>query len=162
MSAPVTCAFFFSEYVRGATPIDFQRYLRLAGLRLDAQRIPAVRDNRPIPDLRLRAWIQPSDSTLRLLLSTPASVWGRSGLHSGDRLRSVNGAPMATPADFRSALERVSLGDTVRMEIARASGVKTVPVVVTGYDRVAARILPDSAATERQRRLRERWLSGAP
>jgi predicted metalloprotease with PDZ domain len=153
---------FFNEYVRGATPIDFQRYLRLAGLRLDVQRVPAVRDNRPIPDLRLRAWIQPSDSTLRLLLSTPASVWGRAGLHSGDRLRSVNGTAMTTPADFRSALERVTLGDTVRIEIARASGEKTVTVVVTGYDRVAARILPDSAASERQRRLRERWLSGAP
>jgi len=148
---------FFERYVRGATPIDFAKYLRLAGLRLDAQRIPAVRDDRPLPDLRVRAWIQPSDSTLRLLLSTPESVWGRAGLHSGDRLLSVNGAPMAMPADFRNVLDRAAIGDTLRLEIARSSGRKTVTVIVTGYDRAVVRILPDSNATARQKRLRERW-----
>ncbi|HKW10581.1 MAG TPA: PDZ domain-containing protein [Gemmatimonadaceae bacterium] len=152
---------FFNAHVRGSTPIDFARYLRLAGFRLEVQRIPAERDNRPVPDIRLRAWIQPSDSTLRLLLFTPVSVWGRAGLHSGDRLLAVNGAPMVTPVDFRSVLERVSVGDTVRIEVARSSGTKTATVVVTGYDRVAVRILPDSQVTERQRRLRERWMSGA-
>jgi len=149
---------FFNVHVRGAEPIDFARYLRLAGLRLDVQRIPAVRDNRPIPDLRIRAWIQPGDSTLRLLLSTPESIWGRAGLHSGDRLLSVNGAPMVTPGDFRNILERIAIGDTVRLDVARSSGRKTVSVIISGYDRAAVRILPDSNATERQQRLRERWI----
>jgi len=148
---------FFNVHVRGATPIDFAKYLRLAGLRLDVQRIPAVRDNRPLPDVRLRAWIQPSDSTLRLLLSTPESVWGRAGLHSGDRLLSVNGAPIVTPAEFRNVLEHVAIGDTVRLDVVRSSGKRTVSVVVTGYDRAMVRILPDSRATERQKRLRQRW-----
>ena len=152
---------FFNLHVRGATPIDFAKYLRLAGLRLDAQRIPAVRDNRPLPDLRLRAWIQPSDSTLRLLLATPKSVWGREGLHTGDRLLAVNGAPVVTPADFRNILERVAVGDTMRLDISRSSGKKTVTVVVTGYDRAAVGIFPDSQATERQQRLRERWMAAA-
>ena len=152
---------FFQAYVRGATPIDFARYLRLAGLRLESQRIPAVRDNRPLPDLRIRAWTQPSDSTLRLLLSTPTSVWGKAGLHTGDRLLAVNGTSMATPMDFRNFLERVAVGDTVRVDLARSSARKTVTVVVTGYDRADARILLDPQATERQRRLRERWMSGA-
>ena len=153
---------FFYAHVRGHTPIDFARYLHLAGFRVELQRIPAVRDNRPVPDTRLRAWIQPSDSTLRLLLSTPASVWGRAGLHTGDRLLAVNGAPMVTPAGFRNALERVSVGDTVRVDVAQSSGRKIATVVVTGYDRMAVRILPDSRATERQRQLRERWMSGVP
>jgi predicted metalloprotease with PDZ domain len=152
---------FFSAHVRGQTPIDFARYLRLTGFRLEVQQISAVRDNRPVPDIRLRAWLQPSDSTLRLLLFTPVSVWGRAGLHSGDRLLAVNGAPMVTPADFRNALERVSVGDTVRVDVGGSLGRKTATVVVTGYDRAAVRILPDSRATERQRRLRERWMSGA-
>ena len=153
---------FFETYVRGATPIDFARYLRHAGLRLESQRIPAVRDNRPLPDLRIRAWTQPSDSTLRLLLSTATSVWGRAGLHTGDRLLAVNGASMATPMDFRNFLERVGVGDTVRVDLARSSARKTVTVVVTGYDRADVRILLDPQATERQRRLRERWMSGGP
>src|SRR5204863_509368 len=139
---------------RGATPIDFASYLRLAGLRLESQRIPSVRDNRPLPDLRIRAWTQPSDSTLRLLLSTPTSVWGRAGLHTGDRLLALNGASMATPMDFRNFLVRVAVGDTVRVDLARSSARKTVTVVVTGYDRADARILLDPQTTERQRRLR--------
>jgi predicted metalloprotease with PDZ domain len=150
---------FFEAHVRGATAIDFARYLRLAGFRLELQRIPAVRDNRPVPDIRLRAWTQPSDSTLRLLLFTPASVWGRAGLHTGDRLLAVNGTSMATPTDFRNFVGRVGVGDTVRLDIARSSGKQTVTVVVTGYDRAVARILPDPEATERQRRLRERWMN---
>ena len=153
---------FFQAYVRGATPINFASYLRLAGLRLESQRIPAVRDNRPLPDLRIRAWTQPSDSTLRLLLSTPTSVWGRAGLHTGDRLLAVNGASMATPMDFRNFLQRVAIGDTVRVDLAHSSARKTVTVVVTGYDRADVRILLDPQATERQRRLRERWMSGRP
>ena len=154
---------FFERHVRGAAPIDFAKYLRLAGLRLEAQRLPAVRDNRALPDLRIRAWVQPSDSTLRLLLSSPESVWGRAGLHSGDRLLSLNGAPMATPIDFRTALERVAIGDTVRVDIARSSGRHTVSVVVTGYDRASVRIVQDPQATERQKRLRERWtVDGEP
>ena len=151
---------FFNAHVRGARPIDFARYLRLAGFRFESQRIPAVRDNRSVPDIRLRAWIQPSDSTLRLLLTTPASAWGRAGLHTGDRLLAVNGTSMATPADFRNFLGRVSVGDTVRMNVAGSLGTKTLTVVVSGYDRAAVHILPDSQATARQRRLRNAWMSG--
>ena len=153
---------FFAAHVRGSTPIDFAKYLRLAGLQLESQRIPAVRDNRPLPDIRIRAWMQPNDSTLRLLLTTPTSVWGRAGLHTGDRLLAVNRTSMSTPMDFRNFLQRVAVGDTVRVDIDRSSGRKTVTVVVTGYDRADVRILLDPKATERQRRLRDRWLSGGP
>ena len=69
---------------------------------------------------------------------------------------------MATPMDFRNFLQRVAIGDTVRVDLARSSARKTVTVVVTGYDRADVRILLDPQATERQRRLRERWMSGGP
>jgi len=61
---------------------------------------------------------------------------------------------MATPADFRNVLDRAAIGDTLRLEIARSSGRKTVTVIVTGYDRAVVRILPDSNATARQKRRR--------
>ena len=51
---------------------------------------------------------------------------------------------------------------TVRVDVAQSSGRKIATVVVTGYDRMAVRILPDSRATERQRQLRERWMNGVP
>ena len=65
---------------------------------------------------------------------------------------------MTTPADFRNTLERVTAGDTMRLEIARPSGRKSITVVLNGYDRIAVRILPDSQATEQQKRLRAHWL----
>src|SRR2546426_6790383 len=54
---------------------------------------PALdRDGRPAADLRVSAWQPPGENALSLLISNPASVWGRAGLHSGDRLVAVNGA----------------------------------------------------------------------
>jgi predicted metalloprotease with PDZ domain len=151
---------FFGTYVRGSTPIDFARYLRLAGLRLDTRQIPSVRDSQPLPDMRIRAWMQPSDSTLRLLVFSPTTVWGRAGLHTGDRLLAANGTPMTTAAEFRTFIGRLRIGDSARIDVQRSSGRKSVAVVVTGFDRATAHIVPDANASEKQRRIREAWLRG--
>jgi predicted metalloprotease with PDZ domain len=153
---------FFDAHVRSGTPIDFDRYFRLIGLRTRGSRIPATgNDGTPLPDQRLRAWLPPGESRPSLLIGNPATVWGRAGLHTGDRLVAVNGAPVTTVADFRSALGRLRIGDTVRVEVARPAGASIVSVIVTGYDRPMVRIeeLPD--ATERQRRLRAQWLASS-
>jgi predicted metalloprotease with PDZ domain len=150
---------FFDAHVRSGTPIDFDRYFRLIGLRTRVSWIPAAgNDGKPLPDQRLRAWLPPGESRPSLLIGNPATVWGRAGLHTGDRLVAVNGAPVATVADFRAALGRLRIGDTMRVEVVRPAGTRTIAVVVTGYDRPVVRIeeLPD--ATERQRRLRAQWL----
>ena len=129
---------FFQRYVREAHAIDFDRYFQLAGLRARVSWSPALGpDGRPLPDLRLFAWAPPGEASLGLLLSDPASAWGRAGLHSGDRLASLNGTAIPSVPDFRQALGRFHLGDTVRIEE-----------------------IPE--ATERQRALRARWLAGLP
>ena len=153
---------FFEQYVRGTSRIDFAKYLPLAGLRIETQRVPAAYSGQPVADLRLWSWVQPSDSLLYVLIESPETLWGRAGLHSGDRLVSVNGTAVATQQDFRTFMRRLRLGDTVHFEIARPSVRKSVTVVVTGYDQVVARVTPDPNATERQRRIREAWLRGDP
>ena len=51
---------FFEAYVRGAQPIDFDRYLRAIGLRTQVSWSPLLGDDgRPAPDLRLHPFLCP-------------------------------------------------------------------------------------------------------
>ena len=101
------------------------------------------------------------EGALRLLLSDPASAWGRAGLHTGDHVAVVNGAPLTTMADFRALLGRLRVGDTVWIEVTRPTGPCRASVVVAGYDRPSVRIEEIPEATDRQRALRARWLAAA-
>ena len=152
---------FFENHVRGEQAIEFDRYLGLIGLRSRVTWSPALdREGRPAPDLRMRAFVGEGERVPRLLIFDPESVWGRAGLHSGDQLVSVNGAPMATPEEFRAVLGRARIGDTMRVEVMRPSGPWRTTVVMTGYDRPVVRIEEVPGATERQRALRAAWRAG--
>jgi predicted metalloprotease with PDZ domain len=154
---------FFEAHVRGVTAIDFGRYLRLAGLTATMSRIPALaRDGAPAVDMRVRAWVPPNETAVRLLMFDPSSAWGKAGLHTGDRVRRVNGAPMATWNDFRGMLSRLRVGDTVQVEVERPSGPWRTSVVIAPFDRPVVRVDMLPNATERQRAVRARWLSAAP
>ena len=154
---------FFDSYVRNARRVDFDRYLGLIGLRARVTWEPAVgADGQPSPDRRLVAWTPPGERALSLLLTDPSSAWGHAGLHTGDRVVAVNGTPIATWPDLRGVIARARVGDTVDVEVTRPTGPWRTKVVVTGYNRPVVRIEEAlAAATERQRLLRQGWLSGA-
>jgi predicted metalloprotease with PDZ domain len=154
---------FFDSYVRGAGQVDFDRYLRLVGLRARVTWQAAVSPNgQPAPDLRVFAWTPPGQTGLKLLLTDPSSVWGRAGLHTNDRVVTMNGTPVATWLEFRGQLARARVGDTVRVEVMRPTGPWRTSVVVTGYSRPVVRIEEIPGATERQRTLRAQWLAATP
>jgi len=98
----------------------------------------------------------------RLIITNPSSAWGRAGLHTHDRLLRVNGVRVATPNDFRAALSRLRSGDTVRVDVGRATGPFTATVVMAPFDRPSVRIEELPNATARQRELRTRWRAGTP
>jgi len=151
---------FFTAHVRGAIPIDFDRYLGLAGLTTRVTMDRALgRDSQPATDLRIRAWLPPGERDLSLLIINPDAIWGRAGLHTGDRLHSVNGAAVTQVNDFRNLLGRLAIGDTVRLEVSRPAGGFATTITIQGYQRpvVSIDILP--AATDRQRMIREAWLT---
>lgn len=151
----------FDAYIRnGGKRIDFDRYLGLIGLRTQVQWKPAMDQDKPRLDLRIFAWKPPGEPELRLTIVDPESVWGRAGLHSGDRLLSVNGAAPRTWGDFRNILRGLVLGDTVRMEVGRGADRQVTTVVATGYIQPVVRIVPLPGATPAQRALRDRWLAG--
>jgi len=154
---------FFEAHVRGARPIDFDRYLRAVGLRAQVSWSPALGgDGGPAPDLRIYAINSPGDSAPRLRLTNPDSAWGRAGLHTGDRLISLDGRAVASASDFRPWLGQLRVGQTARLEVMRDGVVSTATVLITGYDRPTVRLREIEDATAEQLRLRARWAEGGP
>ena len=147
---------FFDAHVRHAAVIDFDRYLGLIGLQTRVSWGPAVSNGVPDRDLRMYGFEPASpDSGLRLVVTNPASIWGRAGLHSRDRLVSIDGTPVATWSDFRARMQRLRLGDTVRVQVRRPSGPFAATVIVAGFERPTVRIEQLPNATLAQRRLAE-------
>ena len=153
---------FFDAHVRGAAPIDFDKYLRLAGLNVRITWVRAERENEPVPDLRLFSWMPASDTVPHLIISTPSSAWGRAGLHTQDRLIRLNGARMRTQNELRSALARLRVGDTVRVEVARPTGPFAATIIMRPFDQPSVRIEEVANATPKQQMIRTKWLAGAP
>ncbi len=144
----------FDAHVRSAHVLDFDRYLGLIGLKTQVRWGPAVFNGVPERDLRMYGF-EPAapDGGLRLIVTNPASIWGRAGLHSRDQLVSIDGTPVATWSDFRPRMQRLRLGDTVRVQVRRPSGPFEATVVVAGFERPTVRIEQLPNATLAQRRL---------
>jgi predicted metalloprotease with PDZ domain len=155
---------FFDAHVRGTRRLDLDAALHLIGLRMRVTDEPARdRDGRPMPDLRLYAWMPPGADHPRLVLTDPASIWVRAGLHSGDRITRVNASEIDSVPDVRRLLVGLRIGDSVTMEVTRRSGrAFRTTVRVAGFERPVVRIEEIHGATARQRALRARWLAGAP
>jgi S1-C subfamily serine protease len=92
------------------------------------------------------------------LISNPASVWGAAGLHTGDRIARVNGAPVTTMDAFRSIFGSLRIGDTVTVEVVRPGGPLHATIVVPVQQRPTVHLEPVAQATERQLALRKAWL----
>lgn len=154
---------FFDAHVRGSTPIDFDRYLRMIGMRTRVRWAPAVDDSgKAVPDYRISVWMPRGEQRLRLLVRDPNSIWARSGLHTGYQLVSVNGEAMKSWPDFRRVLRGMTIGSTLRFETVGPNGPFSTNVVVSGHDRPLVTIEQLPQASDKQRRLREAWLSGRP
>ena len=151
----------FDAHVRGGgRPIDVDRYLAMLGWRSEVDWLPAMWQNQPERDLRIWGWEPAGEEGVRLILTNPGSAWGRAGLHSRDRLVSVNGKPVRTWPEFRVLLTQSRVGDTLAFEVRRAAGPFRTTVTVTGYDRPRVRLVNISNPSPAQLRLREQWMSG--
>ncbi len=152
---------FFESYVRGDTPLDFERYLGKIGLRIrttEAQELDE--DHRPAADVRVYVWQPVEGGKPRLGITDPSSCWGRAGLHTGDQIDSVGGAAAGTAAEIRSFLGKIHIGDTVSLVVSRPTGRSRVAVIVSDYKVPRVRLEETLEATERQKRLRREWEGG--
>lgn len=150
---------FFDAHVRGAARVDLARWLRTVGLELQVTRDPARDDDgRAAPDRRVWAWSPTDGAPLRLGLQTPDGAWGRAGLHAGDVVTAIDGRAVRDWPGFRRAVSAIRVGDTVRVTLAAPE--REVRFVMTGYDEVAARIVPMAGVSREVAARRERWLRG--
>jgi predicted metalloprotease with PDZ domain len=151
---------FFDANVRQAKAIDFDQYLRLAGLKLDSQWKKATNpDGTPQPDLRVGTRMSNAGDAL-LLYPVDPSAWRTAGLRSGDRLVELNGLRMHNESDFWTALKAAHVGDHLRLKALRHGTVQDLTVSVESYDalEVTLRQLPDS--TPNQKAIFAAWAEG--
>jgi predicted metalloprotease with PDZ domain len=149
---------FFNAYVRAPGALDFDRWLGVVGLRTTVTWTAArAADGSPAPDLRVSSYLVSGESQPRLQIWFPGTVWGRAGLHTGDRLVSWNGRAIADVRQLRTAVAQLRIGDTVRVAVRRDSAIVERMVKVTGFDRPVVRIDAQPGTTERQRRLLADW-----
>lgn len=153
---------FFAAYVRGHTPIPFDDYLRMIGMHAQVAWAPARDDSgQQRPDLRISAWMPPGARNPALVLMTPESVWGKAGLHTGDRVLRLDGAPVDDAAAFRAAVRKLTIGQPAQLAIERDGRRLGIRVVIRGYDVPAVTLAADKHVTPRQQALRRVWMAGA-
>jgi predicted metalloprotease with PDZ domain len=152
---------FFDAHVRGGgSRIDIGAYLKRAGLSLAVTTEQARNAAGPIPDLRVAGFTREGEQGLTLRVLTPTTTWARAGLHTGDRIVSMNGTPLRTWPEMRSLVRALKVGDTVNVVVDRPGGRFATRVDITAHDVPRARISALSGATPRQQAVRERWLRG--
>jgi predicted metalloprotease with PDZ domain len=152
---------FFDSYVRTAGRLDFDRWLGLLGLRASVTWAAALLpDSTPAPDLRLSGYSTSGDSAVRLRMWFPGTLWTRAGLHTGDRLESLNGVAIGDIAQFRGVIGRWHVGDSVRIAVWRDGTRVEKTVTVTGYQRPIVKVAMRSDATAAQRTLFTKWAAG--
>jgi predicted metalloprotease with PDZ domain len=149
----------FNQYVFNAGAIDFNRYLEPMGLRSEISMKPATgRDGKLQSDLRVWAW-EEGDSLL-LRVGNANSVWGKAGLHTGDRIVSVNGSAVSKWPAFRNVLRNLAIGDSISVAVQRGDQKLSKVIVVTGYDQPDVTLRQIARPSEKQQRLYRTWLAG--
>jgi predicted metalloprotease with PDZ domain len=151
----------FETQVDGSSPIDIGPSLKRIGLMAVVDTaIFTDRDGNPAPDGRVSMDFSREAAPIQLVIGNSASVWYRSGLRTGDALRSLNGKPVSSSEAFFALTRGIHVGDTVVAEIERNRATLKVPVIVTAYQRARVRIVETPGATEVERARRARWMTG--
>ncbi|MFN2501800.1 MAG: hypothetical protein ABR530_07300 [Pyrinomonadaceae bacterium] len=149
---------FFRDHIYGAKPVDFDRYLGIIGLRTEVTWATAVgSDGKPAVDLRVGPLS--FDGQLVLRITNPRAAWGEAGLHTGDKLVSVDGRPVTTWAQFRQWLRTLKVADVGRLAVKSNGVAKTVDVTIDPFAVPTVRIVELKDATAKQVRLRHAWIS---
>jgi predicted metalloprotease with PDZ domain len=149
---------FFRDYIYGAKLVDFDRYLGLIAMRADVTRSPALNPNgKPAVDLRIGPLSPEGEVILRI--TNPQSSWGKTGLHTGDRLLSVDDTRVSTWSDFRDWLRKLKVGDVGRLVVVSNGVTKTVEVPIKPYDVPTVHLVDLPNVTAKQLALRQAWMN---
>lgn len=150
---------FFRDHIFGNQPIDFNKFLLMAGMRFDSVWIMATdASGKPVPDLQVYAFQLPGSIVVNLGITDPFNCWGRAGLHTEDVILSVNKSGIKTAFEFRQIVRRLQIKDTVLIEVQRPTGIFRFKVIVTGYLQPVIHIEKLNTVSKKQLNLRRKWL----
>ena len=145
---------FFARYIDGREPFPYDGVLPLAGLRL-------ARDTARVPQLGI-ASLQDS-SGLHVTEVLPESSAAAAGVQPGDQLLSVGGFNAEDPnwtEKFRSRYARSPEGTALPVVVRRNGAEQTLTAQLRFVTRVDSRLIQDSRASAKARRIREGILRG--
>lgn len=151
----------FASQIAGAGPITVAPALARMGLRAIVDSIVSADSaGHPVTDMRLNVYAADEPgATLRLVLYNSSSEWARAGLETGDDIETINGAPTRTYADFRAALSRIRVGDSVVVQERRHGQPTSVAFVMSAFPRPRVRFEDLAVVTPEQRAARAAWMS---
>jgi len=145
---------FFDTYIRGAGGIDFNEYLRLAGLKMEVQWKKAARpDGTLIPDTRVGL---PLRNGLYSLFLYPGGAWMRAGLRNGDQLLKVNGST----DNFSNLIHGLHVGDHATVEVKRDGKNLQITVPMEPFDEPEVKIQELPNPSDRQKAILAQWTAG--
>ena len=152
---------FFTQHVRAARPLDWDRFLRGVGLRAVVTRALA-RDSsgRSLPDTRFYASVPQDGGRVVLMVPNPETAWGRAGLRTGDSIVALDGRPVEAAAAFRAALAAARVNDTLTVDYRRAGAPGRARVVLSAYTTVEVTLEDLRRRSVRQRATYGKWTAG--
>ena len=151
---------FFEDHVFGNKKIDFDKYLKLAGLQMSLTWKDVLsNDGKPAPDLRVYSWQENKENFIRLGITNPSSCWAKAGLHTGDIVKSIDGTILKTERDLRQLIRIAKIGDMVAMEIQKPSGMVKTNILITGYQQPEIHITPIIGAIEKKKKIFTQWMN---
>ena len=149
---------FFADYIEGVADVPWNRFLNVAGLRLDRQpRKPeegeAARREKPW----LGVTTQRAGGALLVAGVVEGSPADRAGLSARDELVALDGARIG-PDDWERRLEDCEPGDRVRLAVFRSGYLRQLTVTLGRRENVTWIFRRAARPTRLQKRIYEGWL----
>lgn len=140
---------FFADYVVGKVPVDWNRFLGYAGLRIDTLTSPA------------KVWwgVATADEGGKTLVRSVVrgSSAYAAGVEVDDEIVALDGYRVDT-AILEARIAEYSPGDCVRLTLFRGDRQMTLAVPLSRLHRPAVRVLEMDNPTSQQREIRRGWL----
>jgi len=142
---------FFREYVAGTDEIPYDKFFNAAGLELKVER-------RAAPELGFWTTYRTPDAQTLVSQLVPGSAAEAAGLKAGDVLFTLNGQPL--PRYLPAWLRQHEPGEFVTLRVQRDNKDLDLKFALGSIDLNKFSLIETSAATEKQKRIREGWLKG--
>lgn len=150
--------FFFEKYVYNANEIDFNKYLKLIGRQVNVTWKQATDESgKPMPDYQMNIYKPVGDTGFNILIFNAESCWAKAGLHTNDKVISINDMPVTGQQTWRNIVRNLKIGDNIKFIIKRNQVIKEIIVNVTGRTVATAQITALVNITTKQQKIFTAW-----